>query len=179
MGMELKRKAGTSAKTTGIRGLSWRLMNEPGAVIILGVGLVLATACSRSTPSNSAPHPKQSLTVRNDSTNRLDWAQVRWGERVLEVGVLSPGKGATFLDAGPPVGVTTNIAVIEFINEDAPGLNWESGSNEEVRTRREKSWTHVPVDVSGLLRLGPGGEITFRILSLTNADVLVDGEKIQ
>jgi hypothetical protein len=121
-----------------------------------------------------------SLTFRNNSTNHLDWAQIRWGDRVIELGVMSPGKDATFLDTGLPAGVTTNIAVIEFINEDAAGLDWKSGSNEEVRARRGKSWTRVPVDVSGLLRLGPGGsQITFRILSLTNADVLVDGEKIQ
>ncbi len=147
---------------------------------LLGLALAFATSCTRNTPSSPAPHPTQSLTIRNDSTNHLDWAQIRWGERVIELGVMPPGKGATFLDAGIPPGVTTNIAIIEFINEDAAGLNWKSGSNEEVRARREKSWTRVPVDVSGLLRLGPGGsQITFRILSLTNADVLVDGEKIQ
>ena len=161
-------------------------LHLPGAMCVwlqmalLGLGLAFATSCSRNTSHSPAQHPTRSLTFRNDSTNHLDWAQIRWGDRVIELGIMSPGKDATFLDTGLPAGVTTNIAVIEFINADAAGLNWKSGSNEEVRARREKSWTHVPVDVSGLLRLGPGGgQITFRILSLTNADVLLDGEKIQ
>ena len=85
------------------------------------------------------PHLKRDITVQNASTNHLDWAKVEWGGRVIEVGVMPPGKGATTLDAGLPTGVTTNVAVIEFINEDAPGLNWQSGSHEEVRARRTNS----------------------------------------
>jgi hypothetical protein len=121
---------------------------------------------------------KRDITVQNASTNHLDWAKVEWGGRVIEVGVMPPGKGATTLDAGLPTGVTTNVAVIEFINEDAPGLNWQSGSHEEVRARRTNSWTRVLVDVSRLLQLGQEPcHITFRILSLTNADVVIEAQR--
>lgn len=101
--------------------------------------------------------------------------KVNWGGHTIEAGVMSPGKGMKIYDAGLPVGVTTKVAVIEFINEDTPGLNWGSGSNEEVRERRAKSWTRVSVDVSQLLNLGREPyHVTFRILSVTNAEVLVE-----
>jgi len=114
------------------------------------------------------------ITVQNDSTNHLDWAKIEWGDRDISVGVMPPGKGATLLDFGLPSGVKTNVAVIRFINEDAPGLGWDSGSNDQVRARRETSWTLLPIDVSRLLQLVDGYyEITFRILSLTNADIAI------
>lgn len=88
---------------------------------------------------------------------------------------MPPGNAKTFLDASLPTDVTTNVAAIEFINEDAAGLNWESGSNEEVRARRAKSWSKVPVDASQLLHLDSDPyRITFRIRNLTNADILVE-----
>ena len=140
------------------------------------IGAVLAlciTSCSRNTHLNY----DRNITIQNDSTNHLDWAKVDWGGRLLDVGVMPPGKGATYLNFNLPSGVTTNTAFIEFINEDAAGLNWESGSNGEVRERRAHSATRIPVDVSKLLRLGTEHyDITFRILSLTNADVLVNNK---
>ena len=139
--------------------------------ILLVLSLALCVvSCS------SSRQLRRDVTIQNGSTNHLEWVDVDWGGHTIDVGVLPPGKGATILDAGIPAGVTTNIAVLKFINEDQPGLNWESGSNDEVRARRAKSWTRVPVDVSPLLKLGPGPcHITFRILSVTNAEVVVEG----
>lgn len=139
--------------------------------ILMVVSLALCVvSCSRTRPL------RRDITIQNDSTNHLDWADVDWGGHTIEVGVLPPGIGKTILDAGIPVGVATNVAVLKFINEDEPGLNWASGSNDEVRARRAKSWMRVPVDASPLLRLGPGPcHITFRILSVTNAEVKVEG----
>jgi len=141
-----------------------------GAKIAL-VCCILVT-CMTSCSRNGAPLHR--VTYRNDSTNHLDWVRVEWGGRIFGVGVMAPGKSATVLDESLRTEVTTNVAIIEFINEDATGMNWESGSNEEVRARRERAWTRVPVDVSQLLRLGPEPhDVTFRILSLTNADLMV------
>ena len=118
---------------------------------------------------------RRDITLQNDSNNHLDWVEVNWGGRVVEFGVMPPGKGATLIDVGLPTSVTTNVAVISFINEDAPGLNWKSGSNEEVRARRENSWTRVPVEVSQLLRINSEPHhITFRILSVTKAEVRIE-----
>ena len=128
-------------------------------------------SCSR----HSRLEPTVDVTIQNDSTNHLDWVEVDWGGRVMTAGVSPPGKGATELDAGLPVGVATNVAMIKFINEDDPRLSWTGGSNEEVRARRAISWTQVPVDVNRLQQLGPGHyKITFRILSLTNAELLIE-----
>ena len=138
-------------------------------VIAFGTMLaVCVTSCSNRARLSA------DISVQNDSTNHLDWAKVEWGGHSIDVGVMPPGKSATLLDFGLPSGVTTNTAVVEFINEDAPGLSWASGSNEEVRARRANSVTRVPVDVTQLLRLSPEHyQITFQILSLTNATVLV------
>lgn len=126
----------------------------------------------------SKEHARIDITVQNASTNDLDWAEIDWGGHSLSVGVMPAGKSATLLDYGLPSGTKTNVAVIKFINENSPDLNWKSGSNEAVRARRANSWTQVPVDVSRLLQLGKGRyEITFRILSLTNADVLIQSKE--
>jgi hypothetical protein len=141
---------------------AWKIL-----LIILAVGL-WGVAC------NSPQRPTVDVTIRNDSTNHLDWVTVKWDEAEIPAGVMGSGKAVTILDAGLPKDATTNVAIFEFINEDDPGLNWDSGSNQEVRMRREKSWRRVPVDVSRLLQLGPGHyEVTFRLLSLTNATVAV------
>ena len=130
--------------------------------------------------SCASQKPMPDVTIQNASTNHLDWVEVRWGENVMTAGVLPPGVGKTELHKGLPARITTNFAIIRFINEDDPRLRWESGSNEEVRARRATSEMFVPVDVSPLLRLGPRQDkVTFRILSLTNADVLVQTRQRQ
>jgi hypothetical protein len=138
-------------------------------IVLMSVLALFLASCTTNAPL------RRDVTIQNDSSNHLDWVSVNWGGRILRAGVMPPGKGAMIFEAGLPAGVTTNVAVIEFINEDTPGLDWASGSREEVRARREKSWTRVPVDVSRLLRLGHGPySITFRILSVTNADLLIE-----
>jgi hypothetical protein len=139
------------------------------SLAILAVVLLCAISCR-----SRDPVWEPDITVRNDSTNHLDWASVEWGGHSLDVGVMHPGNEATYLYQRIPSDITTNLAVIRFINEDSPGLNWKSGSNEEVRSRRAKSWTEIPVDVSHvLLHRHERCDITFRILSLTNAEVLI------
>jgi len=141
--------------------------------ILVSFVALCTPACSSKLSSRS--QVGADITVQNDSTNHLDWAEVEWGDRSISVGVMPPGKGATFLDFDLPSDVRTNVAVIKCINEDTPGLSWDSGSNDEVRARRATSWTRIPVDVRRLLQLGDGHyDVTFRILSLTNADVLVE-----
>ncbi|HEX2854764.1 MAG TPA: hypothetical protein VHO24_16145 [Opitutaceae bacterium] len=118
---------------------------------------------------------RRDVTIQNDSKNQLDWVSVKWGGRVFGAGIMPPGKGATIIDASLPANVTAKVAIIEFIDEDAPGLNWKSGSNEEVRARRAESWTRVPVDITQLSQIsGQSCHITFRILSLTDAEVRVE-----
>jgi hypothetical protein len=132
----------------------------------------ISVACMTSCSRNDVRLNR--VTYQNDSTNHLDWVRVEWGGRIFRVGVMPPGNSATVLDESLRTEVITNVAIIQFINEDATGMSWESGSNEEVRARRENSWMRVSVDVSQLLRLGPEPhDVTFRILSLTNADVMV------
>lgn len=126
------------------------------------------------TAGSSSPKVSADISVRNQSTNHLDWVSIEWGAGRIQVGVMPPGKGATYFDFGLPANVQTNVAFFKFINEDTSGLDWKSGSNEEVRARRATSWTRVPIDVSRLLHLGKEHHyVTFRLLSLTNADVEV------
>jgi hypothetical protein len=101
-------------------------------ILIFSVALC-ATSCS--TKRSGMSQVTADITVRNDSTNHLDWGKIEWADRSISVGVMSPGNGATYLDFGLPSGVKTNVAVVSFINEDAPGLSWDSGSNDEVRER--------------------------------------------
>jgi hypothetical protein len=129
--------------------------------------------CTLSCDGNQQITP--TITVQNDSTNHLDWVSVKWGDHRLDVGVMSPGTGATYLGVSLPTFVTTNVAIIKFINEDDPGLSSESGTPDEARARRVKSWRKVPVDVEPLLHLRPQHyDVTFRILSLTNAELQVN-----
>jgi hypothetical protein len=136
--------------------------------------ILAAVSLCASSCSSRDPLWEPDITVRNDSTNHLDWASVEWGSLSLGAGVMPPGTFSTSLYERIPSDITTNLAVIKFINEDSPGLNWESGSSEEVRSRRAKSWTEIPVDVSQvLLHRHEHCDITFRILSPTNAEVLI------
>ena len=142
--------------------------------MLLLVFALCVTSCSSTTILT------RDVTIRNDSANHLDWVKVDWGGHTFSAGVLPPGVFKKTFDARLPADVTTNVAFIEFINEDTPGLNWESGSNDEVRARRAKSLTRVPVDVSRLLSLGREPyHIIFRILSVTKADVLVERIEIK
>src|SRR5688572_20734862 len=93
--------------------------------------LFLTSSCS-----NSRSEPTVDVTVENATTNQLDWVRVDWGGAWLTKGVLAPKAFGKEYDAGLP-DVATNVAFIQFINEDDPQLKFESASNDDVRARRE------------------------------------------
>ncbi len=135
-------------------------------LLFLGICLSCFSNGHRMTPD---------ITVENNTTNRLDWMHIQWGNDEVQVGSIPPGNAAIFIRYSLRTAANTNLAVISFIHEDTPGLSWNSGRNAEVRARRARSWTHIPVDVSPVLQLHQERyHLTFRILSVTNAVVLVE-----
>src|SRR5829696_3092957 len=126
-----------------------------------------ATSCSLG-----QRQPLLDVTVRNNTTNRLGWAELNWGEGSITVGIFPAGKGATFFDASLPKSTRTHTATIEFVNEDDPRL--QAASADERVSLKRRLIQKVPVDVSALQQLAPGHyHVTFSLLSLTNAELVI------
>ncbi len=137
-------------------------------LFLAAVAVVLATSCSMG-----RRQPIVDVTVQNNTTNQLGWAEVNWGEgSSISVGVFAPHTGKTYYDTSFPKSVKTNIATIEFVDEEDARLH--IGSEDERLALRKQSIRRVPVDVSPLRRLAPGHyHVTVSLLSLTNAELVI------
>ncbi len=133
--------------------------------------IIIATGCNSLHPQATVD-----VSIRNDSTNYLDWVSVVWGSGEIRAGILPPGAGAKHYDAGLPKLVKTNIATLEFVDDNDRKLH----ALPMDRTALEKRKAYViPIDVSALRQLSVGGHyhVTFVITSFTEAKLVIDPVK--
>ena len=96
------------------------------------------------------------ISVRNDTTNALDWVELVWDGPSVVGGILSPGISKTTMDIGIP---KSDTASLEFV----------------TKTNRQPH--KIAIDVSALKRLSSGRhDVVISIRSVNEAALLIDAK---
>ena len=124
---------------------------------LLLIALIAFSLTSCSTPSR---FPVLNFTTHNATSTDLNWVTINWGEWQISSGVLSAGIFASQyypVRREPPHSDSASLTFIE----------------DSSRQRH-----NIPLNVSEVRQLRDGiYMVTFRITSLTNADVVIKPEK--
>ena len=122
---------------------------HPG--ILLAV-ILAVTGCGKAQPKR----PVLNITLRNSSSNALDWVEFDWAGPDVGAGILSPGIGKTALDVKWP--------------------NIPSGKLTFVDDKTRKPYSlEVPLTAANeQVRSGRFHQVIIRILDYDKADVICE-----
>jgi hypothetical protein len=132
------------------------------SVFILSIPVVIALTVECDAHSNSREKSNQTIvdvSLKNVSTNALDWVKLKWPGSDIPGGILSPGISATTLSVKWPY--STN-ATITFVDD---------------KTRERFNVSVSLVDINLLLHQGGVKKVIFAIQSYSNVNLVASNER--
>jgi hypothetical protein len=101
--------------------------------LFLFLALMMVIGCNNDQPKNKLVN----ITLRNSSSNALDWVKLDWKGSYVPGGILSPGIGSTAVSVEWPVVSNAKITFVDGKTRKPYGLEVSFASiNEQVRTGR-------------------------------------------